>query len=215
LRWGILRSAAAKNTKACVENNPGKIILSKEEMEQAYRIKASFDNQIKAEPFLGRLLDGVKELSFVWEDPKTKILCKVRPDVLTKHGAIVDIKTTRNAAFDFFQKQLVDLGYFISAAYYLRGVTETINQIGPSPLVPVLPKAFVFIVIETEAPYAVAYYHLAPKALEMGDIFVERALDTYAEAVSTEKWEGYPKRLIEMDLPNWALYKFNYVGGNP
>jgi hypothetical protein len=203
-----------KEYEKCLAENPGKTIVSHAEYDEATFIKRAFDKQVSESTALQRLMQGMKETAFFWKDPATDVLCKCKPDILTPHGAIVDIKTARDASFDAFQKQLVDLQYFVSAAHYLTGVNETVSQMGDDvhPLVIAPPKAFVFIVIETKEPYPVATYYLDAKSLEMGKLFCERAIDTYQDALSTNKWCGYPRKLVEMGLPNWAYFRANYLG---
>jgi PDDEXK-like domain of unknown function (DUF3799) len=185
------------------EANRGREIVSQKEFDEASLIATAFERQRKENADLSRLLDGVRENSFYWTDKATGVLCKCRPDVLTAHGAIVDIKTTRDATFDAFQKQVVDLQYFVSAAHYVCGVNQVLKE---GPALPggfVPPTAFVFVVIETKEPYLVATYYLDDSALIAGWTLCKKALETYANAKTSQKWEGYPKQMIKMDLPKW------------
>lgn len=195
-----------KEYEKCVADNPGKIIITMEQHNKSGKICDAFNEQALQNPDLRRLLEGQKELAFFWKDPVTGIECKCKPDVLTEHGAIVDIKTTNDASFDAFQRQVVELQYHLSAAHYLQGVNEVLTK-DPTPLSITLPKAFVLIAIETTEPYLVAIYYLSNKAIEMGSVLCEQGLRTYQKALETKVWAGYSKRLVEMDLPNYYYYR--------
>lgn len=204
-----------KEFERAAEEAGTRILLSKEEFDQAHEMVEAFKLQAKDHPYLNgeraNLLEGVKEMAFYWIDPKTGVLCKVKLDNLTPTGIIVDIKTTRDASFDAFQKQALDLKYYLSAAYYLRGVKETIAQVGPNRIVPIAPTHFVCIAIENKKPFAVQTFFFDAQALAMGDRHVDIALDRFSECLATESWAGYPKKMVELGLPNWAYYKFNGV----
>lgn len=179
-------------------------VVSKEDFERAMALVEAFRIQALDHPDLNgtteELLKGDKEHSYYWEDRSTGILCKCRPDNITPSGILVDVKSTKNAGFDSFQKDIVTYGYYLSAAFYLRGV-EAVTGIAP--------KSFVIIAIETEAPFLVQIYKFGPLALEIGARHVNQALETFAEGVSTEIWQGYPKKVIELELPNWAMFRLN------
>ena len=193
-------------------DNFNRTLVSVQEHNEAVEIATAFFRQAEANPELKALLKGAKETAFYWEDKDTGILCKVKPDILLDAGGIVDIKTARSATFDALLQAMIDLLYFVSAAFYLRGVNEVLEA-GPNyGIVP--PKTFTFVVIETKAPYAVAIYKLEPAAIEFGNTLVNAALNTYSLAVATDTWEGYPKKAIPMGLPNYAMYKHNYLLGS-
>jgi hypothetical protein len=217
---GDFKIRRGKEYDNLVLNNPDKIVITREEFDEANLCAQSFWKQQADNSELNKLTTGGhRELSFYWEDKATGVLCKARPDLITDCGTtIVDIKTARDGSFDAFQKAIVDYKYFISAPYYLRGVNEVMSdpKLGPkgSVLWNVKPTRFVFVVIETKAPYAVSIYELDENALAFGSQLIDRALDSYAESVATDLWTGYSKSVIPISLPNWAMYRFNHaVGG--
>ena len=200
-----------KEFDACVAANPGKTILSEEQFNEANRIREAFLRERDLNPDLQALTEGMKEKSFFWEDKTTGVQCKVRPDCLTAHGVISDLKTTSDASFDAFQKQMVDLKYFVSGAFYLEGVGEAIAQ---GNLDIRIPDRFSFVCLETKAPYAIKIYHLDSKAIEIGQTLVRLALSRFAESVATDEWPGYDRTPVTMDLPSWAYWKLNHLTGS-
>lgn len=208
---GEFKIRRGKDYDAVLSQNPGRVIVSTEEFQEAKRISSAFFEECSHNPELKALTQGQKEIAFVWECPTTGVKLKCKPDILG-NGFIADIKTSKDASFDAFQRQVVDYMYFLSAAHYLKGVTHVMQKGLLVPQVTLPPTAFYFIVIEKKAPYAIAVYRLDAKALEIGNSMVERAVNSYAGAVATDVWTGYPARVIEMGLPNYAFYKFNYMG---
>lgn len=209
---GDFNTRRGKDFEAAVKEAGTRTLVSREEMAKALEIVEAFTQQAKDHPCLNgqqyNLLDGVKEHSFYWKDSTTGIQCKVKPDCITPSGVIVDIKTTRNAGFDAFQKSIVDYGYYLSAAYYLKGVQETLKQ-APSPVVVTPPTHFAIIAIETEAPYAVQTYFFSAESLAIGIQHCDKALATLLQCVQTGKWTGYEAKMVEISLPNWFFYKMN------
>lgn len=200
-----------------IERAGSKEVVSREEYDISQQIVESFIHESKDHPsFNGeeyKLLEGQKEMSFYWEDPKTGILCKCRPDNITNDGVIVDIKTTKDATAEAFQRSIMNYGYHLSAAFYLRGVRATLGACNPKPdIMP--PKFFVLVVIETKPPFAFQTFYFSEAALLLGDSEVDRALETYSACVTADKWQGYSKKMVEIDLPAWAYYNANKRGTN-
>lgn len=186
-----------------------KTLVSVEQVKEASEIALQVERQAHENPVLAAYLKGQKEKSFFWIDPATKVECKVRPDNISNNGgSLTDLKTTRDAGPDFFLKQVIDFGYFISAAFYLRGIHHVLSNHGYLPGITELPTEFVFIAIETKAPYQVAIYKADEKMLLAGNFLVDKALDRLSECISTDTWEGYSKEVKELSLPPWALSKY-------
>ena len=209
---GSFNIRRGKEYEKVVAENPGKIVISSEELCEATKCVEAFKEECSKNKELSELFEGVKELAFYWEDKESGALLKAKPDVITKTGKIVDLKTARDASFDAFQKQMVDLKYFVSAAHYLNGVREVIGmEIEGTSIIPHPPNTFHFVVIETKAPYAIAVYTLDEKAIEFGNALISHAIRNFSEAIATDEWRGYPKRVVEIGLPPWCYYKMNYV----
>lgn len=200
-----------KEYEKLLTDNPTKTIITRAEYEESEKIREAFNFQMNTNKDLAALMEGTKELSFYWEDEKTGVKCKVRPDNITPGGVIVDLKTTWNASYDQFQKQMVDLGYWISAAYYLKGVRETFKQTKKPDILPVC-HTFKIVAVETKAPYPVAIYEIGPKALDEGAKYCDRALEIFADCIATDEWPGYAKQALVLELPNWFFYKQSYTG---
>lgn len=138
---------------------------------------------------------GDSEVTVVWFDAETGLLCKARLDRLAYRDAvhvITDIKTTRNAAE--FPRAIATYGYHRQGAFYLRGVRAAMDgQFG-----------FEVIAVETAAPYGCRCAPLAPEAIKAGDHEISELLRTFAECKASGVWPGYADP-TEWELPRWCM----------
>ncbi len=66
--------------------------------------------------------EGVSERSIFWVDPATGQPCRVRPDYYREDiGVVFALKSTADAGFEAFRRDIFRYGYHISAAMYLDG----------------------------------------------------------------------------------------------
>lgn len=145
---------------------------------------------------------GLAERSYYWIDEETGVLCKCRPDWQTwvtdapsTEDLIVDVKTAFAADPDAFERSAYNLGYHISAAFYLDGVEAVTG---------VRPAGFVFACVEKEAPFATAFYMADGGMIREGRAVYRRNLRTLATCLETGKWPGYPDAIQHIGLPKWA-----------
>jgi exodeoxyribonuclease VIII len=148
---------------------------------------------------------GLAERSYYWIDTDTGVLCKCRPDWQTWDGdapqpddLIVDVKSAFAADPETFERSAYNLGYHVSAAFYLDGVEAVTG---------VRPAGFVFACVEKEAPFATAFYLADEGMIREGRAEYKRNLARYAECAKTGRWPGYPDTLIPMSLPKWFKAK--------
>jgi hypothetical protein len=63
------------------------------------------------------------------------------------------------------------------------------------------PTAFIFAAWEKHSPYAPALYYASESLLQAGRIEYKRLLKIYRNCLETDKWEGYPAGIHEVNLP--------------
>lgn len=162
--------------------------------EQDARARAMRE-AVMAQPFARALLaDGAAEVTLQWDLDGTA--CKARPDwVCGGHEVVVDVKTAREADPTGFAKAAGAYTYHLQAAHYI----DAAEQCGLGQ------RAFVFVAIETDPPYAVGLYQLDEEALRVGRIRRDRALDTYRDCLASGQWPGYATDILTLSLPKWAL----------
>jgi hypothetical protein len=155
-------------------------------------------------PFARAILEteGDAEQSAWWVDEAddgTEVQCRARFDYVTTTNAgmpaVVDLKTTgKSAAPTAFARSAVDFGYDLQAAWYSHGF-EVIT--GQSP-------AFLFIVVEKDAPHLVAVHALDEFFLERGERLRRNAINTYAACRAADEWPAHGDDLHILTPPRWA-----------
>jgi len=150
---------------------------------------------------------GLNELSILWVDPETGVLCKARIDRLTQIGArpfVCDLKTSHKVASTHgWQQQVMNYSLHEQAAHYRAGLATLM------PLAGDLERGFAWIVCETEAPWLVRMFEADDDALDLGKQLVDGYLKRYAECLKTGIWPGWPVGMEVAGLPAWAYKRFN------
>lgn len=189
------RSKAGREEAAAFEaEHAGKTIVEAGELDT---VRGMADG-VRQHPGCRMLLEaaGPVEASILWRDQPTGVLCKSRPDkVLTDHGLVLDIKTTRNAAPWAFSSAIKSYGYHRQLAMQIDGANASGHAI----------TGAVFVVVENTAPYTAAAYSLEPASIECGRIEYRRALEDWAEAVASGEYRGFPSTIDPIGVPAWAL----------
>lgn len=136
------------------------------------------------------------ELSVVWTDEETGLLCKARPDFLDRQAPVVngDLKTCRDAGRKAFERAIWEYGYHLQAAHYRNGLKA--NGIDA--------QDFALICVETEPPHAVAVYQFEDDVMDRGEREVRQLLHRYAKCVKSGKWPGYSDQVELIGVPAWA-----------
>lgn len=185
--------------KEFVLNNPGKHHIKFNEFEDAKTMAQTARNHPRA-----ALLEGLKELSFFWKDPTTGLVCKCRPDNITKKGVLVDYKTAE-CVFpkDVWSRQMANWNYHVQGAFYLDGVLMALEQSGTVLEGIEALKAFVFFSQEKKAPFLVKPWILGEISIQLGRRTYQKALKGIKECEEKGEWPGYPEELKEVECPDY------------
>lgn len=130
-----------------------------------------------------------------WSEGPVK--CKGLLDIVTSKGIIADIKTTDDVRPFSFAKKAAAMHYYEQAAYYLRGA-----RAAKLPL-----DRFLWIAIESSAPYSVRVYSLKESDRIAADNVLDSFLAKYWACKETDKWPGYQAGIEELECPDWHLSK--------
>lgn len=144
------------------------------------------------------------EVTLIWVDKHTGMLCKARFDVLIddEHPTGIDYKTTANAKPEVFGAQIYNYGYDIGAAHYCMG-QQTLEPDKPLPnmLIPA---------IEKRPPFKPVVYRVDIPTMRLGWVRTRIGMDRYAECLRTDRWPGYgDDKIIDINAPGWALKQYN------
>ncbi len=200
------RTNVGKATWAAFEEeNKGRQIVTTEDMRILNGIMHSIANHATAREALYGY--GASELSAVWLDPGTGVLCKGRWDRLCEIGSfptILDVKTIgRPAATHTFEKAVYDYGYHEQAALYLLGAEVLV------PPDPGVLRKFVWLVCETDPPYCVRMFEADEVALEIGRDEIAKYLRAYKECKESKVWPAWPEGVDLAGVPAWVYKRFN------
>ena len=151
------------------------------------------------------------EVSFVWDDPHTKLRCKGRADMWNPdRNILVDLKTSRDAAD--FPKAIADYAYHRQLAFYQQGLwlASDNHAVPPVPWI---------IAVEINPPYENRCARMSERSLVLGRLQFRNALDELERCRSSGVWPGY-RNPHYWDLPNWYYAKHEpqvelTIGGTP
>jgi hypothetical protein len=169
--------------------NAGAEVVSADE----FLVLHGMRDAVYAHPRAKQLLSiaGRAELSKWAYEPQSGELCRVRPDRLLDMGLALDLKSAKDASPRGFAKACAERRYHVQAAFYpdMLGLDD---------------KAFLFVAVEKEPPYAVAVYELEPEAVEFGRYLYQRDLMRLAECKISKAWPAYSDEIKTLSLPAWA-----------
>ena len=181
-----------------LEHNAHKSIITADQMDTATAMTDSLKQSSVAK--LLKVNRTLIEASIFYSDAVTGIDCRVRPDFLITPcdafptGLIVDLKTTENASQNAFMRTIANFGYHLSAAMYLDGYEA---HFGTRP-------AYIWLVVERDAPYAVASYTPSDEMLERGKADLDTALAQLKACRDADSYPAYGSEIMTIDLPKWA-----------
>jgi len=185
--------------------NIGKEIVDRQMFDTISAIHESLADHPAASKLL-KLCQN-REHSLVWND-RAGTLCKARPDLYSlEHGICCDLKTIKHGGGnpEEFIRNSVTSGRFYhwQAAFYLRGFMHLEMPI----------TTWIWIVVETEEPYAVSCVKASQDILEYGRQEITPHIEEYAECARTGNWPAYSDRIEEPATPQWILDRL--YGGSP
>jgi len=187
----------------------GKEILDDEQG----RAVLSLDKSLRENPASRRFLDATSEgeLSVLWIDKGTGLLCKARVDWYIDEMP-VDYKTT--GQIDRFYSQMLSLNYDVQGGWYSAGLLANDLNV----------RAFCFLVGETADTYRIRSGYLGGG--ENGREWLDAAIDEskrlvglYKECLDSDTWPNYriPAHIFSLDqiteadlLEEWVCPRGRY-----
>lgn len=126
------------------------------------------------------------EQSVYWQDERSGVRCRARPDGLVRgQPVVIDVKTTRRASASGFRSAISEYRYHWQEAHYRMGL----EAVGWGKA-----AAFFFIAIETEVPFLCAVYEIVPDDIIKARARVRELYAAWAECERTGIWPGYNDR---------------------
>ena len=196
------KTRSNKKYESAKEENPGKIIVTPDEVDRALKMIQN----VKEHKLASAILDGATaEMPFVWKDPKTGVPCKAKLDAIkrTKNGIVViDYKTSSDidGVLNWPQK----LQYPLQAEFYSRAVEAKYGE---------KPCEFVFVIQsnkegeEDVVCVANVEYETQEVAKSIVDHHIAAIIDRlqiWEETKDKTIWAAYPNR-CELRYSNWYM----------
>lgn len=183
---GVRRGKAWEAFEAAAQA-AGKRILTEAEEAEARSIAHAVRGDATAR---GYLTGGEAEVGVLWE--ALGVSLKSRIDYVG--GALVELKTTRDASLDGFGREVHRYHYCAQAAMY-----QDAWEAATGARLPV-----VLVAVESEPPHVVQCYRLGEVELEMGRRMYRGLLEQLSLCRATGEWPSYAAGEVMLSLPRWA-----------
>ena len=139
------------------------------------------------------------ERVMLWED-RGGALCR---SMLDLHGpddvSIFDVKTTGNPLSDESLERLIqNLGYDLSAGFYVRGLTHLMPQHAGR-------FRFYWIFVEDHEPFEIRIKEAGGELLDLGDRKSALAIEKWRRCVEANSWPGYAREVTRASAPPYAM----------
>lgn len=158
---------------------------------------------IAVHPIAGRIVNQTdiadRELTIIFDDPKSGMRCKARIDLLCRRSSLIaDLKFTTEpggAKPETFKRSYYNLSYFRQAEFHLRAVAAVGLDI----------REFNFIACEIKPTHGISLRRASRADLDLGAAENDCALAQLAECQLCDKWYGYPISVEESNPPKWKF----------
>lgn len=129
--------------------------------------------------------DTCTEVTLIWIDPQTEVLCKCRLDLYQpEQRHIYDIKKCRSADANVFGGDVGILRYDLQSSWYRRGAKACFGG-------GIYNFSFIGVELNKDEANGVQVLVLDEKADSTGEKAAQSALEVYADCIRTGIWPGY------------------------
>lgn len=186
-----------KEGKAWLAENATRTAITVEERDTLMRQEAA----IGSVPELQHALSaGQAETSIFWNDSRTGLPCRARPDWLHMlpdgRAIVLDLKTTADASPQGFARSVWHFGYHRAQAHYTAGMEACGIEVA----------AFLFAVVTSSYPFIAVPYLLDDDSLRRGAEERLALMDRFALCKRENHWPAYGSGVKVLSLPSWARF---------
>jgi hypothetical protein len=179
-----------RKCKEFTEANKGKKVVTQQEYDEVLALVQVLHRDQVSRELLTE--EGDNEVSIVWVDSETELICKARFDrLLHKSHRFVDLKTTRNALK--FAGSIVDFGYHRQMAHYQSGLIHLKQGEVYEPWI---------LAVESHAPNDCRSAPLSDEFLSIGYEERDKLMRAVKEASESGEWPGYENPSV-WNVPGW------------
>lgn len=128
------------------------------------------------------VLNGLVEHSLFWQDAKTGIWLRARPDTIPMAGDDAsDLKSCMDASYGGVERSIGDYGLDMQAALVRQGMREVLGR---------ELKSYSLIFIQNSEPYPSLSTVLRESDMDDADKDLRVAIDTFARCLEKNRWAG-------------------------
>lgn len=189
----------SKDAKAArhMAKEQGLIPVLEKDVDRARWIAAS----VKEKAFAGATYHpgnvGQKETTAIWQEDgcwmRARFDALVMPD---EHSAdLWDYKTTTDVSERAIMRSIIDYGYHLQAAFYMRGLRACVPSLAR--------VSFIFVFVEVNPPFAVRVVCLSPAFLAVANREVSKGVETWKHCLKNNTWPAYEADTLTIDPPSW------------
>lgn len=173
------RSKAAQKWRADAQAE-GFTVLDPHEMQRVVAVH----NSLKAHPLYERgILDGDIERALIWQDQKTGIWLKARPDVIPRgSNTFADLKVVHDARARPLARKIFDFGYDQQMALNGVGMWEVLRR-------PV--DDYVLIAVESKRPHGVRIAPIGHEEIKRALSILRWSINRFAECLANGSWPSF------------------------
>lgn len=162
---------------------------------------------LKVDPQVRRVFSrGQPEVTALWHDRETGVLCKARFDWWPERGQIFpDYKTTVSVDDDALSKSANSYGLAHRSAWYEDAARHAGNRDDDGR-----PPIYLPVWQEKTAPYFVVMRPINEHHVNLVRPEIRRALRLYAECLENDEWPG-PRNFEPIGLPGWRVNQLEWA----
>lgn len=165
------------------QSKGGKTVIKKKQYNEAYDAALFILNDPNA---VELLTDSQKQVlvtgSYVDSETSITVPLKAHIDIVPAAKSLADLKTSRNAHPQKWQRDVFSMGYHIQAALYMDLYNAATNE---------ERCEFWHLIVENEPPFQTATYILSADFIDLGRMTYQAILQKYCQCLSENKWPGY------------------------
>lgn len=178
--------------------NGGKEIITQGMYDEALAMARAANAIPAARPYL---MGGRSEATVLWPFvreqlggiPGYTMECRSRIDFIADCGALVDLKTTRDASPGGFGREVARYAYHVQAAFYQEAYYVATGKRLP----------YKFVAIEAGSPHVGAVYNVTDEAFRLGRATYVEWMDRLHACQRDNRWPGYGEGEMDVELPHW------------
>jgi hypothetical protein len=174
--------------------NQGKLIVTPEKAAEYMEIGGLIRNHPELSVFFD---SGKAEHAVFGEDPETGLMCKCKPDYLTRikdYKICIEVKSCEDARNHAFQRTAYNFQYFTAAAFYQDVMSWSIGA----------PDAYLIVAFERDPPYGMKIYEVSEESIERGREQYRESLALMKQCMEDDHWPIYDTDIELLELPHWA-----------